>query len=77
LLTFNNAQAHLALYSLNRNFGSAFGSIADYEHYYLTDIVNSIKQNPDDFAEWHASETAKLYETKIFENKKCDKGYWF
>ena len=48
-----------------------------FEHYYLTDIVNSIKQNPDDFAEWHASETAKLYEPAIFENKKCDKGYWF
>ena len=61
----------------SNKFGSAFGSIADYEHYYLTDIVNSIKQNPDDFAEWHASETAKLYEPAIFENKKCDKGYWF
>ena len=48
-----------------------------FEHYYLTDIVNSIKQNPDDFAEWHTSETAKLYEPAIFENKKCDKGYWF
>ena len=48
-----------------------------FEHYYLTDIVNSIKQNPDDFAEWHVSETAKLYEPAIFENKKCDKGYWF
>ena len=61
----------------SNKFGSAFGSIADYEHYYLTDIVNSIKQNPDDFAEWHVSETAKLYEPAIFENKKCDKGYWF
>ena len=48
-----------------------------FEHYYLTDIVNSIKQNPDDFAEWHTSETAKLYEPAIFENKKCNKGYWF
>ena len=37
-----------------------------FEHYYLTDIVNSIKQIPDDFAEWHASETAKLYEPAIF-----------
>ena len=52
-------------------------SAMHFEHYYLTDIVNSIKQNPDDFAEWHASETAKLYEPAIFENKKCDKGYWF
>ncbi len=52
-------------------------SAMHFEHYYLTDIVNSIKQKPDDFAEWHASETAKLYEPAIFENKKCDKGYWF
>ena len=52
-------------------------SAMHFEHYYLTDIVNSIKQNPNDFAEWHASETAKLYEPAIFENKKCDKGYWF
>ena len=52
-------------------------SAMHFEHYYLTDIVNSIKQNPDDFAEWHTSETAKLYEPAIFENKKCDKGYWF
>ena len=27
--------------------------------------------------EWHTSETAKLYEPAIFENKKEDKGYWF
>ena len=52
-------------------------SAMHFEHYYLTDIVNSIKQNPDDFAEWHTSETAKLYEPAIFENKKCNKGYWF
>ena len=52
-------------------------SAMHFEHYYLTDIVNSIKQNPDDFAEWHASETANLYEPAIFENKKGDKGYWF
>jgi len=28
-------------------------------------------------SKWHASETAKLYEPTIFENKKEDKGYWF
>ena len=48
-----------------------------FEHTTLVDIVNTIRNNPEDFAEWHASETAKLYEPKIFENKKCDKGYWF
>ena len=48
-----------------------------FEHTTLVDIVNTIRNNPEDFAEWHASETAKLYEPTIFENKKCDKGYWF
>ena len=41
-------------------------STMHFEHYYLTGIVNCIKQNPDDFAEWHASETAKLYEPAIY-----------
>ena len=52
-------------------------SAMHFEHYYLADIVNTIRNNPDDFAVWHTSETAKLYEPAIFENKKCDKGYWF
>ena len=52
-------------------------SAMHFEHYYLTDLVNTIRNNPDDFAIWHTSETAKLYEPAIFENKKCDKGYWF
>ena len=52
-------------------------SAMHFEHYYLADIVNTIRNNPDDFAIWHTSETAKLYEPAIFENKKCDKGYWF
>ena len=48
-----------------------------FEHTTLVDIVNTIRNNPEVFAEWHASETAKLYEPKIFENKKEDKGFWF
>ena len=71
-----------------------------FEHTTLVDIVNTIRNNPEDFAEileqrvqssllelpsrdeilcneWHASETTKLYEPAIFENKKYDKGYWF
>ena len=48
-----------------------------FEHTTLVDIVNTIRNNPEDFAEWHASETAKLYAPKIFENKICDKGFWF
>lgn len=41
------------------------------------DVVNYIRQHPDDFPEWHASDTAKLYNPEVFENKKSSKGFWF
>lgn len=44
-------------------------SAMHFEHGTLFDIVNGIRNNPDDFAEWHNSETAKLYEPAIFEKK--------
>ena len=31
----------------------------------------------DVFPEWHNSEIAELYQPKIYENNKSDKGYWF
>jgi len=52
-------------------------SAMHFEHGTLIDIVNTIRNNQNNFAEWHTSETAKLYEPAIFLNKKCDKGYWF
>ena len=48
-----------------------------FEHTTLVDIVNTIRNNPEDFAEWHSSKTAELYSPEIFVNKKTDKGYWF
>ena len=33
--------------------------------------------NPEEFPEWHNSDTAKLFSPPIFENKKSNKGYWF
>ena len=43
----------------------------------MIDIVNFIRNNPEEFPEWHNSETAKLFSPPKFENKKENKGYWF
>ena len=48
-----------------------------FEHDSLFDIVNSIRNNPEEFPEWHASATAQLYDPAVFENKKDSLGYWF
>ena len=48
-----------------------------FEHGDLSDIVNTIRNSPEEFPEWHASATAELYNPAIFENKKESKGYWF
>ncbi len=47
------------------------------EHHILFEIVDTIRDTPEFFAEWHGSDTAKLYSPTIFENKKESKGYWF
>ena len=43
----------------------------------LAYIVNRIRENKDDFPEWHRSETAKLFAPTVFRNEKTAKGYWF
>lgn len=43
----------------------------------LADIVNRIRENEEDFPEWHQSETAKLFAPPVFRNEKKAKGYWF
>ena len=43
----------------------------------LADIVNRIRENEDDFPEWHQSETSKLFAPPVFRNEKNSKGYWF
>lgn len=40
------------------------------------DLVNIIRQNPNIFPEWYASDTASLFSPQIFENKKSSAGYW-
>lgn len=43
----------------------------------LTQIVELIRSNPEDFPQWHASATAQLYSPQVFENKKEAKAFWF
>ena len=46
-------------------------------HKTLTQIVELIRSNPEDFPEWHASTTAQLYTPQVFENKKESGAFWF
>lgn len=41
------------------------------------DLVNVIREHPETFPEWHASDTAKLYTPAVYINKKENGGYWF
>lgn len=43
----------------------------------LADIVNYIRQRPDDFPIWHHSATAELFAPPVFRNKKKSTGYFF
>lgn len=43
----------------------------------MVDLVNFIRQHPDDFPEWHRSATAELFAPPIFKNKKNATGYFF
>ena len=46
-------------------------------HRTLTQLVELVRSNPEDFPEWHESDTAQLYNPPIFENKKNSQGFWF
>lgn len=43
----------------------------------LADIVNYIRQDEDEFPEWHHSTTAELFSPPVFRNKKKSTGYFF
>lgn len=43
----------------------------------LADIVNYIRQDEDEFPEWHHSATAELFAPPVFRNKKKSTGYFF
>lgn len=43
----------------------------------LENMVNFIKEHPDEFPEWASSDTALLFEDFNFVNKKESKGFWF
>lgn len=48
-----------------------------FEHAHLFDMVNVIRDNPDEFPEWHSSPLAELYQPEVFVNDKKSQGYWF
>ena len=52
-------------------------TLSSQVHRTLTQLVELIRSNPEDFPEWHESTTAQLYAPPIFENKKESRGYWF
>ncbi len=52
-------------------------TLSPRSHKTLTQIVELIRSNPEDFPEWHASTTAQLYTPQVFENKKDSKAFWF
>lgn len=52
-------------------------TLSSQVHRTLTQLVELIRSNPEDFPEWHESTTAQLYAPPIFENKKESKGFWF
>lgn len=43
----------------------------------LIGIVDFMRKHPEDFTEWHASATARLFDPPVFENKKESGGFWF
>jgi len=43
----------------------------------LHSLVTFIRQNPEEFPEWHSSPVAALYTNQSFTNQKQSGGYWF
>lgn len=43
----------------------------------IIDLVDYIRNDFEDFIEWHASDTAMLFSPPVFENKKTSGGYFF
>lgn len=43
----------------------------------MNDVVDIIRNSPEDYPLWHESPIADYYDYKGFENKKDNHGYWF
>jgi hypothetical protein len=55
----------------------AYLTVGSFNSRRLADIVNYIRQRPDDFPMWHHSATAELFSPPVFRNKKKSTGYFF
>ena len=56
---------------------AASTTLSEQAHRTLIQIVELIRSNPEDFPQWHASTTARLYNPPVFENKKESGAFWF
>ena len=43
----------------------------------LISLVERIRQNTSDFAEWQTSSTAQYFQPQRFQNEKKSRGYWW
>lgn len=43
----------------------------------LDSVVNYVRQHPEEYPEWAASDTARLFDPPVFRNDKNAKGYFF
>ncbi len=55
----------------------AIRSDRDPDYNVLRMIVERIRTHPEEFPEWHSSETARLFSPPVFRNKKKSGGYFF
>ena len=52
-------------------------STMHFQHGDMSELVNTFRNLPEEFPEWHSSHTAELYQPAVFENKKDSQGFWF
>lgn len=57
--------------------GAGRVSANDIDRRLMIDLVNYVRQRPEDFPEWHASNTAGQYNPPVFRNSKISSGYFF
>ncbi|MCM1310836.1 MAG: hypothetical protein NC301_07425 [Bacteroides sp.] len=48
-----------------------------FDQHRLAELVEFIRQRPDDFPEWHSSTVAEFFNPPVFKNQKTAAGYFF
>lgn len=65
----------LAIHVRQCVFGALKGWPVDYKT--MNRVVNFVRTRPEEYPEWAASDTAKLFDPPVFRNKKDSSGYFF